>query len=109
MNDELDKFVKVDYSKYKALNDLELTPEQTILFYKLEKSKDDFMKVNRERQEKAKNSFPPLFGIDINEISSEVKLLYTLVVFALFAAGIFYALKKLQKEKEPKKKNKKNK
>ncbi len=108
MNDELNKFVKVDYSKYRSLSDIQLTPEQQILFYKYEKAKDDYIIANRARQEKAAKSFPPIFGIDITEISPMVKILYALIVFALFMVGIMYALGKVKKE-DKKKKNKKQK
>ena len=107
-NNEFDKYVQVDYSKYRAANDLELTPEQSILFYKLDKARDEYIKVTKERQEKAAKSFPPIFGINIGEISASFKMLYTIAVFAIIAAGIMYGLTKVQnKQKTPKKRKQK--
>lgn len=105
-SEDLNKLAKLDYSKYRSLNDLNLTPEQQMLFYKLEKAKNEFIVTNRERQEKAAKSLPPIFGIDIWNVSASTKILYLLVVFALFAFGIVYLLGKVQKKKEEKKKKK---
>jgi hypothetical protein len=88
---------------------LDLSPEQQILFYKLDKAKSEFILANRERQEKASKSLPPIFGFDLMSVSSEFKLLYLLIVFALFALGIAYALGKVKgnrKEVKDKKKKK---
>jgi hypothetical protein len=104
-SDDYDKYAKLDYSKYRSANDLELTPEQQIIFYKVEKAKEEYIRLSRERQEAAAKSFPPIFGIDISQIAAEFKIVYMIAVFTLFAIGILYALKKLRKE--PKKKSKK--
>ncbi len=85
----------MDYSKYRSISDVQPTPEQTILFYKIDKARDDFMRVSRERQVKASKSFPPIFGIDINAISQEIKVLYLVVVFSLFAILVAYLLTKV--------------
>lgn len=108
MNEDLNKYVKLDYSKYRTAQDLEITPEQNILFYKLEKAKDDYLRFTKENQEKAAKSFPPLFGIDITKVSQEVKIVYTVIVLGIFASIVVYLLSKLQKKK-PEKKKKPNK
>ena len=106
-SEEFDKLSKLDYSKYRNIRDVQLTPEQNILFYKIDKAKDDFLRVNRERQEKAAKSLPPLFGLDLNAISPEVKVLYMVVIFALFAMLLVYLLSKvLPKAKQQKNKKK---
>jgi hypothetical protein len=99
---------KVDYSKYKSEEDFKLTPVQQILFYKLDKVKNEYAANLRQRQEKAAKKLPPLFGIDITNVSSSFKLLYLVVVFTLMAAGILYGLTKVQKKKKIDRKPKKN-
>ena len=103
---DLDRYVKVDYSKYKMGNDFEITPEQTILLYKFEKAKEEYISVSKKKEESASKSFAPILGIDIVKFSTEVKMFYTIIVLALFAWGVVFGLKKLQKkgEKRPKKK-----
>ena len=81
--DDYNKLFKIDYSKYRRGEDLELTPEQHILFYKLDKSKNEFTSNTKQRQEKASKSLPPLFGIDILNISPMIKIVYFVVVFSL--------------------------
>jgi hypothetical protein len=104
-SDEFEKVSHLDYSNYRTINDLQPTPEQNILFMKIEKSKDEYLRVNRERQERASKSLPPVLGLDLNSISSEVKVLYMVIVFAIIAILIVYLLTKvLPKQKIPKQK-----
>ncbi len=108
--DNYNKIVKIDYSKYKPEEDISLTPDQHLLFYKLEKVKNEFIAAQRQRQEKAAKTLPPIFGIDIMKVSPSIKLLYTVIVFTLIAVGILYGLGKVQKKKvisnkKPKKTN----
>ena len=79
--------------------DLELTPEQHMLFYKLEKTKNEFHSTTRQRQEQAAKRFPPIMGFDIMNVSPMIKTIYFVTVFALFSFGILYGLKKLEKKK----------
>ncbi len=104
---DLDRFVKVDYSKYRMGKDFEITPEQTILFYKVEKAKDEFISVSKKKEVSASKSFP-IFGVDINKFSTEVKMFYTIIVLALFALVAVFGLKKLQKKGEKKLKKRRN-
>lgn len=105
--DDYDKFVKIDYSKYKQIEDLTLTPDQHIIFYKLDKVKNEFLTSQRQKQEKRAKTLPPIMGIDLSKVSPTVKLLYTFVVFALFIVGILYGLSKTKKNtnQEKKKRN----
>lgn len=107
-SEEFDKLSKLDYSKYRSIRDIQLTPEQTILFYKIDKAKDEYLRVNRERQEKAAKSFPPIFGINLTEISSEIKVLYMVIIFGIFAIIIVYLLTKVLPKQKPAKNKKKN-
>jgi hypothetical protein len=108
LTEDLNKYVKLDYSKYRTAQDLEITPEQNIIFYKLEKAKDDYLRATKEKQEQAAKSFPPIFGIDITKVSPEIKILYTVIVLGIFAAGVVYLLSKVQKKSEKKNKKKKS-
>jgi hypothetical protein len=102
-SEDLIKVSNLDYSNYRTINDLQPTPEQNILFMKIEKAKDEYLKANRERQEKASKSLPPVLGLDLNAISLEVKVLYMVIVFAIFAILIVFLLTKvLPKPKTPK-------
>jgi hypothetical protein len=83
-----------------------MTPEQQLLFYKLDKVRNEFIVTNRERKEKASKSLPPIFGFDFMAVSPQVKLIYTIAVFVIFALGILIALRKLMKSKNEKKKKK---
>jgi len=75
-----------------------------MLFYKLEKSRNEFQSTKRERQEQAAKKFPPMMGFDILNVSPMIKMIYFVTVFALFTFGILYALKKLERKKFDKKK-----
>jgi hypothetical protein len=97
---------KVDYSKYRTEGELDLTPEQHYLFFKLEKVKNEYIAAQRQRQEKAAKSLPKIFGIDIMNVSASTKLIYAFVVFAIIASGILYGLAKVQNKKVSPKKNK---
>ncbi len=78
---------------------------------KLNKVKEEFIINQRATQEKNKNKIPPVLGIDIATFSSEAKLVFTFMVFAIFAVGIVYGLgqvrgnKKQNSKKDKKKKN----
>ena len=85
---------------------MELTPEQHMLFYKLEKTKNEFHSTTRQKQEQAAKRFPQIMGFDIMNVSPMIKTIYFVVVFALFSFGILYALKKLEKKKVNNKKDK---
>lgn len=87
-------------------NNLEPTIEQQLLFHKLEQSKNDYIVANRERQEKAQKTWPPIFGIHFDKISPTVKLLYFFIVFTLVAAGILWALGRVKPATKEKKKKK---
>ena len=105
-SDEFQNLSNLDYSKYRTITDVQPTPEQNILFYKIDKAKDDFLRYNRERQDKASKSFPPIFGIDINAISVEVKVLYLVIVFAVIAILIVYLLSRVLPKQKPSKNKK---
>jgi hypothetical protein len=68
------------------------------------------MIIQRQKQEQAAKSLPPIFGFDIMKVSPSFKILYTVIVFTLIVFGVLYGLKKLQKSKvkSKKEKNKKN-
>jgi hypothetical protein len=108
-DDSYNSFVKLDYSKYRqggANPDLELTPEQILLFHQLESSRNEYIAQSKHAQEENAKSLK-VFGINLNEISSGFKLLYTVAFFAIFILGVLYLLKKVQPvKKEKKKKNK---
>lgn len=105
--DDYDKFVKIDYSKYKQSEDLTLTPDQHIIFYKLDKVKNEFLTGQRQKQEKRAKTLPPIMGIDLSKVSPSAKLLYTFIVFALFIVGILYGLSKVKKTPSLKKEKRK--
>lgn len=103
-------YIKVDYSKYRQNSgavDLELTPEQQLLFYKLETTRNEFIVASKSRQEEMSKSLT-LFGINFNEVSAGFKLLYIVSIFAIAILGVLYLLGKVtKKEKEKKKKKEK--
>ena len=108
-HDQYDKFVKIDYSKVRSVTgqaDVELTPEQHILFYKVQKAREEFMSLNRVKTEKSSKT-STLFGIDITKIRGEFKLFYILAIFGFFIFGTIYLMSKLKKSTDKSKKKKK--
>jgi hypothetical protein len=108
-DDSYNSFVKLDYSKYRqggANPDLELTPEQIMLFHQLESTRNEFISKSKQAQEENSKSLK-IFGINLNEISPGFKLLYTVAFFAISILGVLYLLKKVQPVKKEKKIKKK--
>lgn len=109
-SDNYNKYVQVDYSKYRpvpgALPDLELTPEQQMLLYHLEKAKNDFIASNKVKQEKRSKGIW-LFGYDISRIPPFYKLVFFIVAFGSIFLVLIYLLTKISGQKEPNKKKKK--
>jgi hypothetical protein len=87
------------------MTDLEFTPEQQLLFFKLEKAKTEYITKTKEKQASDKGTMK-LWGIDFLKVSPTVKMLYFLVVFAVFILGVLYLLSKVMKKEEKKKKKK---
>jgi len=109
-HDSYDSLVQIDYSKYKPVSgqvDLEYTPEQHVLFYKLDKAREEFISVSKVRQSLASQTVT-IFGVDLSKISGEFKTLYLLAVFAAFIFGTLFLLNKLNKANEKNKKKKRN-
>jgi len=102
--------VTIEYTKFKPLGgsvNLDFTHEQTILFNKLDKAREEFTLLSRERQQNAAKTMS-ILGFNLSEISGEVKTFYLLGVFAVFIFGIIYFLSKLDRAAEKSKKKKKN-
>ncbi len=109
-HDSYEPLVTIDYTKFKPVGDqlnLDFTPDQQVLFYKFDKTREEFIRTNRERAEKAAQTIT-VFGIDIFQFSGEFKTFYILCVFAAFIFGVIYLLSKLNKANEKSKKKKKN-
>jgi len=100
----------IDYSKITTQEnpDFQLTPDSQILFMKLEKARDEYMKHSRENAEKIKNTLS-IFGYNISNIPSSVLSLFTISFFAIMIFSIYYVLNNILKKPQQanKKKNKK--
>ena len=109
-HDSYEPLVNIDYTKFKPTAgqiNLDFTPEQQVLFYKLDKAREDYIRFNRERVQKASQTIS-LFGFDLSQFSGEFKTFYILCVFTAFVFGVIYLLNKLNKANEKSKKKKKN-
>lgn len=109
-HDSYEPLVSIDYTKFKPTAGqfyLDLTPEQQILFYKFDKAREEYIRTNRERAEKAGKTIT-VFGIDLSQFSGEFKTFYILCVFAAFIFGVIYLLNKLNRANDKSKKKKKN-
>lgn len=99
-HDSYESLVKLDYTRYKPAigqaPNMEMTPEQQILFYKLEKAREEFIAINRVKQQLQAQTIS-VFGYDLSKIKGEIKIFYMLGVFALFIFGIIFLLNKLKK------------
>ena len=106
-----DSLVEIDYSKLKpsgGVQNLDFTPEQQILFYKVEKAREEFISVNKVKQQQTTSQPFTIFGINFAKLSKEVKTFSVLGFFAVFIAGVIFLLVKLNKSNEKPKKKKKN-
>jgi len=109
-HDSYEPLVNIDYTKFKPIGgqiNLDFTAEQQELFYKLEKAREEFIRTNRERAQKASQTIS-VFGFDLSQFSGEFKIFYILGVFAAFIFGVIYLLNKLNRANEKSKKKKKN-
>lgn len=109
-HESYDSLVSIDYTKLKPVAgqmNLDFTPEQQVLFYKLDKAREEYIRTNKERVQKAAQTIT-VFGIDLSQFSGEFKTFYILCVFAAFIFGVIYLLNKLNKANEKSKKKKKN-
>lgn len=109
--DSFHDLFKIDYSKYRqgAGNpDLELTPEQHMMFYKLENARTEFLVASKARAAEQSKTIS-IFGINLNKVSESFKFFYIVGIFSAVILGLLYMLGKVSKsEKEKKiKKNKK--
>lgn len=109
-HDSYEPLVSIDYTKFKPIGgqmNLDFSPDQQVLFYKLEKAREEYIKTNRERVQKASQTIT-VFGYDLSQFSGEFKTFYILCVFASLIFGVIYLLNKLNKGNEKSKKKKKN-
>jgi len=108
-NDSYEPLVSIDYTKLKSVAgqiNLDFTPEQHVIFHKVDKAREEYIRTNRERVEKAAQTIT-VFGFDISQFSGEFKTFYVLCVFAALIFGVIYLLNKLNKANDKSKKNKK--
>jgi hypothetical protein len=73
---------------------LELSPDTQMLFYNIDKLKTEFIKKSKSKQDEISKSIHVL-GFSIDKIPASTKLIFMLVIFALFALGIVFLLKKV--------------
>ena len=108
LSEEYLKIAEIDYTKYKNQDppDMELSPETELLFYKLEKSKDEYMAKMKERTEKSKNTLS-IFGYDLSNLPVGFNIIFAIVVLCLMIGGIVLMLRTVKKEEKISKKKKK--
>lgn len=99
---------EVDYSRFKGQEnvDLELSPETQLLFYKLEKAKEEYMQRMREKTERSRNTLS-IFGYDLMNLPVGFNIVFSIVIMSAMIGGILYMLKSLQKEEKVSSKKKK--
>lgn len=105
---ELLSLGEIDYSRFKSQEavDLELSPETQLLFYKLEKAKEEYMQTMREKTERSKNTLS-IFGYDMMNLPVGFNIVFSVVIMGLMIGGILYMLKSLKKEERVSSKKKK--
>ena len=110
---EYDKYVEIDYDKYLSNFNFTLTEEQELLsikFNAIRKRLNEKQKEDKEKREKMKDDEYKLKigNFDINNISSNIKGFFFVLVFAVIFIGAIYLLKSLvNKPKKVKQKKKK--
>ena len=106
---KFDKYLQIDFNKYKNQSDLEYTIDQQVLMYKFEKVEEIYNQKKVEDREKyqKENRKIRIGEIDLEKIPSSIKLFIFMIILFLFFGGIFYFLRTLQKKPKEKKKKKK--
>ena len=108
-NKKLEKFSEVNYDAYDNTTSLELSMSQMTLGMKFEQVKELFEAKKLEIQREERNTIK-VGGYDINKIPSGIKMIFFLCVFGGFGLAMMYLLGKvMNKPKENKKKNRKQK
>ena len=108
-----DKYVEIDYDKYLNNFNFTLTEEQELLsikFNSIKKRLNEKQKEDKEKREKMKDEEYKLKigNFDIDNIPSNIKGIFFVLVFGIIFIGSIYLLKKLvNKPKKVKQKKKK--
>ncbi len=102
-------FIPTNYKGMTSEEQLRPSTHQIVLaqaFTKMKEERDLAMK----KQKKAERGKATIFGWNIMEMTSQMKLIYTALVIAIFAAVFWYLYKKVaEKEGNGKRKDKKKK
>lgn len=113
INNILLKDQKIDFEGYRANPVFNLTDEEEILAYKIQKTMQLFQKKSeemswkiKENEENEESENVQIGKFDINKIPKIVNIIIFIVVFGLLFGGGGYLLIKLTKKKESKKKKK---